>query len=389
MRRHFASCTAALAASIVPLGMFAGVAVADGPAPAGALTTAVSTATNAAAAATINAATTTSSATPTTTTPTTTTPTKPTKPTTPPKPTKPTTPTPPAAAKATAKLYLADTFTVSKDEVTVPGRVVEVQGFVRPYVVGQKVKVQSFLGSKLIKTDVLRIKPVKGGIGAFTEKVSASAAGPVRVKVTHARTPQMLGFLSERAFTVLNPQAGFGARSTFVTLIQERLNALHIFVPQSGVYDTYTGLALDAYHRLLGHGFSQSLDGATVSELLNGVGTFHVRYPRDGTHVEGDLSRQLLAEINGSKVIWIYPISSGKPSTPTVLGRFQVYYRVPGYLPDGMYFSSFFFRGYAIHGYDPAPDFPASHGCMRLPIIDAISVFNWVKMGDWVDVYYE
>ncbi|HSY42027.1 MAG TPA: L,D-transpeptidase [Polyangia bacterium] len=386
MRRHFASCTAALAASIVPLGMFAGVAVADGPAPAGALTTAVSTATNAAAAATINAATTTSSATPTTTTPTTTTPTKPSKPTT---PAKPTTPTPPAAAKATAKLYLADTFTVSKDEVTVPGRVVEVQGFVRPYVVGQKVKVQSFLGSKLIKTDVLRIKPVKGGIGAFTEKVSASAAGPVRVKVTHARTPQMLGFLSERAFTVLNPQAGFGARSTFVTLIQERLNALHIFVPQSGVYDTYTGLALDAYHRLLGHGFSQSLDGATVSELLNGVGTFHVRYPRDGTHVEGDLSRQLLAEINGSKVIWIYPISSGKPSTPTVLGRFQVYYRVPGYLPDGMYFSSFFFRGYAIHGYDPAPDFPASHGCMRLPIIDAISVFNWVKMGDWVDVYYE
>jgi hypothetical protein len=386
MRRHFASCIAAFAASIVPLGMFAGVAVADGPAPAGSLTTAVSTATNAAPAATTNAATTTSSATPTTTTPTTTTPTKPSKPTT---PAKPTTPTPPAAAKATAKLYLADTFTVSKDEVTVPGRVVEVQGFVRPYVAGQKVKVQSFLGRKLIKTDVLRIKPVKGAIGAFTEKVSASAAGPVRVKVTHARTPQMLGFLSERAFTVLNPQAGFGARGTFVTLIQQRLNALHIFVPQSGVYDTYTGLALDAYHRLLGHGFSQSLDGATVSELLNGVGTFHVRYPRDGTHVEGDRPRPLLAATNGSKVIWIYPISSGKPSTPTVLGRFQVYYRVPGYLPDGMYFSSFFFRGYAIHGYDPAPDFPASHGCMRLPIIDAISVFNWVKMGDWVDVYYE
>ena len=180
-----------------------------------------------------------------------------------------------------------------------------------------------------------------------------------------------------------------GARGPFGTLIQQRLNALHVFVPQSGVYDTYTGLALDAYHRLLGHGFSQSLDGATVSELLNGVGAFHVRYPNDGTHVEGDLSRQLLAEIDGSKVVWIYPISSGKPSTPTVLGRFRVYYRVPGYLPDGMYFSSFFFRGYAIHGFNPAPDFPASHGCMRLPIIDAISVFNWVNYGDWVDVYYE
>jgi hypothetical protein len=207
--------------------------------------------------------------------------------------------------------------------------------------------------------------------------------------VTHTRTPQMLGFLSERVFTVLNPQAGFGARGPFVTLIQQRLNVLHVYVPQSGVYDTYTGLAVDAYHRLLGHGVSPSLDAGTVSELLDGVGAFHVRYPKDGTHVEGDLSRQLLAEINGSKVVWIYPISSGKPSTPTVLGRFQVYYRVPGYLPDGMYFSSFFFRGYAIHGYNPAPDYPASHGCMRLPIIDAISVFDWVNYGDWVDVYYE
>jgi L,D-transpeptidase-like protein len=380
MRRHFASCTAALAATIVSLGMFAGAAVAHGSRSAGSLTTAVSTASNAASAATTTS--TTTSKAPTTTTPT----------TTPATPTTPTTPSPkpaPPAAKAAAKLYFADTFTVSKDEVTVPGRVVEVQGFVRPYVAGQKVKVQSFLGRKLIKTDVLRVKPAKGGVGAFTEKVKASSAGLVRVKVTHERTPQMLGFLSDRTFTVLNPQAGFGARGPFVTLIQQRLNALHVFVPQSGVYDTYTGLALDAYHRLLGHGVSQSLDGLTISELLDGVGTFHVRYPKDGTHVEGDLTRQLLAEIDGSQVKWIYPISSGKPSTPTVLGRFQVYYRVPGYLPDGMYYSSFFFRGYAIHGYNPAPDFPASHGCMRLPIIDAISVFDWVKFGDWVDVYYE
>jgi hypothetical protein len=367
MRRHFASCTAALTASIVSLAVFAGAAVAHGSSSAGSLTTAVSTATSAAPAATPTTTT-------TTTTPTTTT---------------PTTPPAPPAAKAKAKLYLADTFTVSKDEVSVPNRVVEVQGFVRPYVAGQKVKVQSYLGKKLIKTDVLRVKPAKGGVGAFTEKVKASSAGLVRVKVTHGRTPQMLGFEAVRVFTVLNPQAGFGARGPFVTLIQQRLNALHVYVPQSGVYDTYTGLALDAYHRLLGHGVSQSLDAATVSELLAGVGSFHVRYPKDGTHVEGDLSRQLLAEINGSQVKWIYPISSGKPSTPTVLGRFRVYYRVPGYLPDGMYFSSFFFRGYAIHGYNPAPDYPASHGCMRLPIIDAISVYNWVKFGDWVDVYYE
>ena len=345
MRRHLASCTAALAASIVSLGLFAGAAVAT----------------------TTQSSTTTTPATPT-----------------PPKATPPT-----SAVKGTAKLYLTGTFTVGKDEVTVPGRRVEVQGYVKPYVAGQKVKVKAWLGRRLLRSDVLRVKPGKRGVGAFTESVTARSAGLVRVKVTHARTRQMLGFDSARVFTVLTPQAGSGSRGPFVALIQQRLNALHVFVPQSGVYDTYTGLAVDAYHRLLGHGVSQSLDGATVSDLLNGVGTFHVRYPKDGTHVEGDLSRQLIAEINGSKVYRIYPISSGKPSTPTVLGRFRVYYRVPGYLPDGMYYSSFFFRGYAIHGYNPSPDYPASHGCMRLPIIDAISVFAWVHYGDWVDVYYE
>jgi lipoprotein-anchoring transpeptidase ErfK/SrfK len=53
-----------------------------------------------------------------------------------------------------------------------------------------------------------------------------------------------------------------------------------------------------------------------------------------------------------------------------------------------MYYSNFFVRGFAIHGYDPAPDYPASHGCMRLPIVDAISVYDWLRVGDWVDVYY-
>ena len=72
-----------------------------------------------------------------------------------------------------------------------------------------------------------------------------------------------------------------------------------------------------------------------------------------------------------------------------MLGNFHVYRSTPGYLPDGMYYSNFFIGGYAIHGYNPAPDYPASHGCMRLPIVDAISVYNWLNVGDWVDVYYE
>jgi hypothetical protein len=154
------------------------------------------------------------------------------------------------------------------------------------------------------------------------------------------------------------------------------------------VFDNGTELALDAYHRLLHRGTYKTLDGRTISFLLNGWGQFRLRYPRHGRHAEVNLSLQLLALADGARIDHIFPTSSGKPSTPTILGNFQVYSRVRGYLPDGMYYSSFFHGGYAIHGYDPAPDYPASHGCVRIPIPDAITAYRWLNYGDWVDVYY-
>jgi hypothetical protein len=303
-------------------------------------------------------------------------------------PSTPTAPSPTPVVKGAVRLFVSNVFFVRGAAVTVPGRAFSVKGVVRPYVAGQVVTVKTSVGHRRIKSDRLRVKPSKNGrVGLFTETVRSPTAGIVRVSVTHARTSQMLGFLARRAVAALIPQAGFGSRGRFVDLVQQRLLALHVYLPATGVYDTQMGLAIDAYHRLLGHGTSQQLDGATISALLNGKGVFQVRHPQDGTHIEANLSKQLLAEIYGSKVYRIYPVSSGKPSTPTVLGHFRVYQRTPGYLPDGMYYSSFFYGGYAIHGYDPAPDYPASHGCMRLPIVDAISVYTWLTYGDVVDVY--
>jgi L,D-transpeptidase-like protein len=377
MRRHLASCSAVLAAATASLGLYAGVAVAR---PSSATTGhAVRSASGLAGSsdslASVAAA---PARKPTKPTPTTSTATTPA-------------PAPPAttpAVKASAKLYMLDAFYVHRKALIVPDRGMHLTGTVHPFVSGQWVTVKEFLSGKLLKTQRLRIKPSPNKkYGQFATIIKAPAPGIIHLQVTHQRTAQMLGFTASRGVASVGTRAGFGATGAFVQLIQQKLAAVHMYIPQSGVYDQKTGLAIDAYHRLLGHGTSQSLDSLTVSELLDGRGTFKVRYPGDGKHVEGDLGSQLLALINGSKVYAIYPISSGKPSTPTILGRFHVYMRTPGYLPDGMYYSDFFTGGYAIHGYDPAPDYPASHGCMRLPITDAISVWNWLSIGVGVDVY--
>jgi hypothetical protein len=268
-----------------------------------------------------------------------------------------------------------------------PGHAVKIVGSVSHYVPGQFIRVAVSLNKKVFHTGKLQIKSGPHGTGTFTATVNAKGAGVLRLQAKHKANAQMAPFSKTIGITSMSTAARFGTKSLFVDYVQQRLQRLHFYMPQTGVWDTGTQWAVNAYHRLLDRGYSTVLDRKTLNDLVAGKGRFVVRYPNQGRHVEGNLGKQVAALIKGSKVYWIFPISSGKPSTPTILGSFRIYNRVPGYLPDGMYYSDFFIRGYALHGYDPSPDYPASHGCMRLPIQDAIPAFNWLHIGDWVDVY--
>jgi len=298
---------------------------------------------------------------------------------------------PVSAAPLTATpvhVHLGGLFDVHGERLTVVRRAVVVSGTLAAYAPGQRLALTASVDGRVFLRRTLTLG--RRGVRAhFETRVLAPAAGRVRLVLTHARDAALLSFTRAASYTVLAPTVSPGATGRFVQLVQQRLAALHIFIPQTGVYDQGTLLALDTYHRLLGEGEGDTTLGpATLTDLLDGVGRFHVRYPYQGRHAEGDLSDQVLAFVNGSKVHWLFPISSGKPSTPTILGRFQVYYKQPLYTSDGMYYSSFFYGGYAIHGYDPAPAYPASHGCMRLPMADAIPAYDWLQMRDWVDTYY-
>jgi hypothetical protein len=207
---------------------------------------------------------------------------------------------------------------------------------------------------------------------------SQASAAPPSSKKLHAL---------ERHATEMHGSLKLGAHGPRVLLLQDELARLRYAVPVSGRFDEATGRAVLAFRKVAGLERIESANAGVFLRLQHGAGHFHVRYPHDGKHVEADLSKQVLAEIEHGRVRRIYTMSSGKPSTPTVLGRFRVYSKTAGTNSEGMVDSNYFIRGYAIHGYAEVPAYAASHGCLRIPVPDAPAVFAWVQVGYPVDVY--
>jgi len=272
----------------------------------------------------------------------------------------------------------------------VGGRIV-VRGIVTPYVGGQTVKVSSYREGRKVEVKTVSVLGVGNGTGQFHISFASRDAGLVQVRAAHYLSAQQ-GAFSARSQGVrfVNPNLGLGAQGQSVRLLQSELDALHFAVPLTGVLDEGTGRALVAYRKLTGLERIPYAGKQVFRLLARHAGSFHVRYPGDGRHVEANLTKQVLAEIEpGGRVRTIYTISSGKPSTPTVIGRFRVYSKTPGENTEGMVDSNYFIRGYAIHGYAEVPTYAASHGCLRVPIPDAPTIFAWVQDGTPVDVYNE
>jgi peptidoglycan hydrolase-like protein with peptidoglycan-binding domain len=271
------------------------------------------------------------------------------------------------------------------------GKRIVVRGTVTPYVAGETVTVSFYLDGRRLAANVASVLPAAGGAGQFHVGFSSRYAGLLRARAAHDATAGQGAFAaSAPAVRIVHPNLGPGARGLSVRLLQSELDALHYAVPLTGIFDEGTGQALIAYRKMTGLE-RVPYAGTRVFELLaRRAGSFHVRYRRDGRHVEADLTKQVLAEIEpGGRVRGIYTMSSGKPSTPTVIGRFQVYEKTPGENSEGMVDSNYFIRGYAIHGYAEVPTYAASHGCLRVPIPDAPAIYAWVQDGMPVDVYNE
>jgi peptidoglycan hydrolase-like protein with peptidoglycan-binding domain len=186
---------------------------------------------------------------------------------------------------------------------------------------------------------------------------------------------------------IVRPHASPGSSGTAVRALQRRLKALGYVTSVSGSFDGSTSRAVMAFRKVFGMSRVSVAGRAVFRRLAKGGGRYRVRYPKAGRHAEFDWSRQVLVLARGSRPVKVLHASSGKPSTPTVFGKFSFYSKTPGFNSKGMYYSNYFIGGYAIHGYAEVPTYAASHGCIRIPIPSATSVYRWVRLGTKIFVY--
>ncbi len=170
--------------------------------------------------------------------------------------------------------------------------------------------------------------------------------------------------------------------------------------PIDGVWDSSSRQALIAFQKIQK---AKPTGGLTRAEW-NALSVATPPRPRQnpGPHVEIDIARQVLFLVDaGGKVGNIIPISSGSGKTfhengypetraITPCGRLEVYLTASGWKrsPLGeMHNPMYIVGGIAIHGSEDMRTYPASHGCIRIPMFASHRLPKMVPKGTPVYVY--
>jgi len=286
------------------------------------------------------------------------------------------------------RLHVGPVIRAAGADLALTGQRVRIRGEVAPYVAGQRVPVRIRQGSR-VRMRRLAVRPSPTGrTGRFSVLVSSPRPGRLGVRIGHRGTRAQKRFVGAPVqILVYSGALGPGSHGPLVSVLQRQLAAEGYAVPRSGSFEPATGRAVLAFRKVNGMARTTFAPRSILGALLRGRGAFRARYPRHGRHIEADLSRQVMAELEGGRVVRVYVVSSGKPSTPTVLGSFRFYRKDLGTNQKGMVDASYFYGGYAIHGYAEVPTYPASHGCLRIPVPDARAVHDWIRLGMPIDVY--
>ncbi len=265
---------------------------------------------------------------------------------------------------------------------------VPVTGSISPFVSGQRVEVDFFLDGKRILRRKVAVQQGKGGAGTFKASIVVRADGKYAAAAKHVATP-VLGAASTKrtSWRVSFPALHAGQCDRVVKGFKQAMAKLGYASGGGRCFDGRTGREVLAYRKVNGMSRTERAGAGLVKDVFGGRGGYRVRYPDAGEHAEVPLDKQVLVLSKGDKPFAIYPVSTGKPSTPTVTGHYTFYRQEPGYNSEGMYYSFYWHNGYAVHGFAEVPNYAASHGCVRTFIADQPRIYNQLHFGESIFVF--
>jgi peptidoglycan/xylan/chitin deacetylase (PgdA/CDA1 family) len=165
-----------------------------------------------------------------------------------------------------------------------------------------------------------------------------------------------------------------------------------------GVFGSGTLQAVLAFEKLYGLERDGIVDPVQMGRIVTATAPNAPKRKRRN-FIEVDIERQILFEVKDGKVINTLPVSTANgeyyrsqsgslaiASTPR--GEFEIERKIPGWRQSylGTLYKPMYFRGgYAIHGSPSVPAYPASHGCIRIPMHVADDFYERNSIG--VPVY--
>src|SRR5215471_9192867 len=261
------------------------------------------------------------------------------------------------------------------------------------------------------KKNVIRNAATSGLLAEANRRnwMSTNLSGKARIEITRIGALALLAalivgsignpVLAGRKGTAPTPVAPAPAPEV-VNRAEQHLAEIGYWAAQTtGKGAERTRWAILAFQRVEGRSQTGKLDAGDIEALTSATRPT----PRETgyAHIEADLSRQVLFVVDqNSQVTLVLPISSGSGKlytfegktsrAVTPRGRFTVYRKVNGWrkAPLGMiYYPNYFNEGWAIHGSTSVPNYPASHGCIRIPIITSKELSDITPVGTVVLIY--
>ncbi len=267
---------------------------------------------------------------------------------------------------------------------------VPVKGTVSPYVAGQYVEVTFYVNGKKATTHHrVPVEQGPNGTGTFESEVVVKEAGKYAVSAKHVATAALGGDSTVRkSWTVSFPKLNPGECSEVVGAFKTKLAKMGYVSGSGDCFTARLGREVLAYRKVNDMDRTKKAGAGIVKAVFAGKGAYHVKYPDAGEHAEVPLAKQVLVLVGkNGKPFAIYPVSTGKPSTPTVTGHYTFYRQEPGVNSEGMVDSFYWHNGYAVHGYPEVPNYAASHGCVRTFIADQPRIYDSLHFGESIYVW--